>query len=792
MKNNFIKFLLFFVVSIQPLLAEPFKFDTSKIEIIDNTNKILATDGIAYSNDNDLEIHAKKFEYDKNLNLLKAFGGFVLIKSDNIKIEFNEMKLDQNVSILSANGNVKIYDSKQKSTLKTQSITYQKDLSIIESDTDSTFEDKFQNIITTKKFYYDLNKNIIKISDANLKDIGNNNFKIELAFINTISNKLYGKDISIDLNNKSFNKENEPRLKGNSIVHENDKTIVGKGIFTTCKRRDGCPPWELSAKEIEHNKKKQIINYKNAWLKIYDIPVMYFPKFFHPDPTVERKSGFLIPTIKSSSNSKSFLNLPYYKVLGINKDMTITPRFYTEDKILLQTEYRQVNSNSNHFNDISYSHEKNNAKNHLFYRYDRMLDLAYFDESKLDIKVEKTSNDTYLRSNKLKSPLIEDYNILENSLGLNFYSNNLSIDTEFLVYENLNKSNNDRYEYIFPRFDLVKNLENKSKLNGNFLFKSSNLVRSYQTNILEKTNINDLIFNSNPKISNYGFYNNYDFIVKNVNSNAQNSNKFKDNSNYYLSSLLQFNSSLPLMKETNSFQKVLKPKASLKISPNNNKDLSADENRLDVDNLFNLNRLSSNDTLEGGISISYGSDFGIFDKIDSREIFGLKLASNSRLEENKDLPKGNQIGQKTSNLFGEVLYSPSEFLITKYQASTKNDFYDVNYENFEATISINNFVTTFDYINENNTIKSNSYLENTTTYNFNDTNNVLFSTRRNKKTDLTEYYNFMYQYKNDCLAASIEYNKDYYNDRDIKPEENIFFKLTIIPFGETSSPNLKN
>ena len=50
----------------------------------------------------------------------------------------------------------------------------------------------------------------------------------------------------------------------------------------------------------------------------------------------------------------------------------------------------------------------------------------------------------------------------------------------------------------------------------------------------------------------------------------------------------------------------------------------------------------------------------------------------------------------------------------------------------------------------------------------------------------------MYQYKNDCLVASIEYNKDYYNDRDIKPEESVFFKLTIIPFDEISTPNLND
>jgi LPS-assembly protein len=80
-----------------------------------------------------------------------------------------------------------------------------------------------------------------------------------------------------------------------------------------------------------------------------------------------------------------------------------------------------------------------------------------------------------------------------------------------------------------------------------------------------------------------------------------------------------------------------------------------------------------------------------------------------------------------------------------------------------------------------------SYLKSELKYNFNDSNNISFSTRENKEKDLTEYYNLIYQYKNDCLAASIEYNKDYYDDRDIKPEENIFLKLTIMPFGQIAS-----
>ena len=106
-------------------------------------------------------------------------------------------------------------------------------------------------------------------------------------------------------------------------------------------------------------------------------------------------------------------------------------------------------------------------------------------------------------------------------------------------------------------------------------------------------------------------------------------------------------------------------------------------------------------------------------------------------------------------------------------------------------MKINNFVTSFDYLNENNSADKNSYLTNTTSYSINDFNNFSFSTRENKTANLTEYYNLIYQYKNDCLAASVEYNKEYYTDRELKPNESIFLKLTIIPFGETSSPNLK-
>ena len=64
-------------------------------------------------------------------------------------------------------------------------------------------------------------------------------------------------------------------------------------------------------------------------------------------------------------------------------------------------------------------------------------------------------------------------------------------------------------------------------------------------------------------------------------------------------------------------------------------------------------------------------------------------------------------------------------------------------------------------------------------------------TRKNKKTDMTEFYKLVYQYKNDCLTAAIEYNKNYYEDSDLKPSENIFFSLTIVPLGTATGPGIK-
>ena len=790
MKNNLLSLLIIFLLSLFEFsFADNIRFNTKNIEIFQNENQITGGKGKVSIIDKNIEINANTFNYKKNDQILEANGnGSALINSKNIILEFDNLIYYENKNLIQLKGNAQILNTNQNVIASSENFFYEINNNLIFSNKETNIKNNYSKNIKVEKFKFDINKNIIRLINLEAIDNNDNVIKSKLAYINTKTGKIFGKDIAINFKNLFYNEDNEPRLKANGIIEDNNITEITKGTFTLCKKRDGCPPWEMSAKKIQHNKSKKIINYQDAILKIYDLPVMYFPYFFHPDPTVSRQSGFLTPSANNSNKSSNYFNIPYYLVISQNKDMTLSPRFYNNKNFLLQTEYRQKNKTSNYIIDTSYFAEKNkNNENHFFYNYFKQFNNKNF-EREINLKVEQISNDTYLKSNKFNSEIINDENILENSIDLNLFSDDMSLNFNASIFENLNKIKSDRYEYTFPRIELIKQINNNTNLDGNFTLRSQASINNYNTNVLEKKNVNDLFFESLPNVTKNGFYNEYSFLIKNSNSDNKNSD-YKNRQNFYVSSILQYDSSLPLIKENLNNRKTLKPKISLKFSPSHTQNNINKDTKLDVNNIYSIDRFSDT-TLEGGMSMTYGVDYSIFNKNKSSQILELKMANNLRAKKNEDLPKINQMGEKISNIFGEAIYKPKDNITISYSNALKNNLKDITYENFGAELKTGKFLTTFDYLNENYSNSNNSYLTNKTSYLLNKSNSISYSIRENKTKDLTEYYKFMYQYKNDCLSASIEFNKDYYNDRGIKPNKSLLFKLNIIPFGEARSLNL--
>ncbi|ETA70855.1 LPS-assembly protein LptD [Candidatus Pelagibacter ubique] len=805
-----------------PLNSEEINYSSNTIKILQN-GKIISGEGdVQILVGENIFISSEKFEYNKETGLYKIF---------------NDVQFKDNLNNINASGSefiLSTFDNKILSKTKSKIIyneIYNIDLKSFEYDiTDrkissnefTKIEDDIDNYFELYEFLFDLKTN--KFLGKELKFIDNqqnkyllnevmintdndkvygkdvkffdnqqNKYLLNEVMINTENDNLYGKDLNIEFNKSLFgNSNNDPRLKAKSVKIKDQSSFLKKGVFTSCSKDNDCPPWSMYAEEIEHNKINKTINYKNAWLKIYDRPVVYFPKFSHPDPTVERKSGFLPPTFSSSRNIGSSVTIPYFHVLSENKDMTFKPKVFFNNEIVLQNEYRQENKNSSHIADFSialsdFLSSKNTTKSHFFSnsKFDLSNDT---NQGSIELNLENVRNDEYLKVYKIESDQIDiEKNTLHSYLSFDAEKNDIEFYTSLEVYEDLSKDKQSRHEFIYPNYTIQKKI--LSEKGNDLVLKSYGNQRKYDTNVYEGIIINDLEFNTFSKFSNKGLVTNYKVLFKNTNTDSKNSNSHKDKFEQALSTVMQYNMELPLKKESTEFINNFTPKVALMYSPNKSKNLSSDNRRIDASNIYSINRIANNETVEGGASLTYGTIFNKINKENNQDIYNFEISSLLRIKENPDLPISSSIGKKTSDIFGNLEIYPDENLSFKYNFSIDNNFNKTNYDSISTKFKINKFVTSFEYSDEKNNLINESFTSNSSSFEIDKNNSFNFNVRRNNEKSATEFYNLIYNYKNDCLLASIKFNKEFYKDSDLKPEKEIFFTLSLIPFGGVTTEN---
>tara|TARA_B100000787_G_scaffold37275_1_gene26234 strand:- start:234 stop:935 length:702 start_codon:yes stop_codon:yes gene_type:complete len=216
--------------------------------------------------------------------------------------------------------------------------------------------------------------------------------------------------------------------------------------------------------------------------------------------------------------------------------------------------------------------------------------------------------------------------------------------------------------------------------------------------------------------------------------------------------------------------------------------------KIDMSNIYNDNRLSMTDSFEGGGSLTLGLNYkkekviinGDIKEID--DYLDFKLATIFRSTEENNIPNNSTLNKKKSNIFGEINYQPSEIFSLNYNFSVKNNLDTFEYNSIDAEFKFNKFSTKFNFLEERGVMGNANVTENILAYNFNEENTLTYKTRRNRKLNLTEYYDLVYEYNNDCLIASVQYKKNYYTDASIRPVEELFFSITIIPL-TTFSPD---
>ena len=809
MKNKFIIIFLVFFFNLNNFvlaLAEEYIFEVTDLEIIENGNIYKGNNRGKIKTDNQLEITSNNFKYYKKINKVEASGNVQLTDIvNNIIIDTEKISYLKDEEKIFTSGKTLINVSNQYNIVG-YDLTFLKDKMILSSKKTAIITDNESNIYKIQEFQYSINEEILKgkniIVTTSSKNNQSDNYFFQEGFFDLKKNKFLAKDVSTKLHKNLFgNKENDPRINSVSAYGDEFNTYFKKGIFTVCKKTDKCPPWKITSDEIHHDKVKKQINYKNAWLEIYDFPVVYFPRFFHPDPSVKRQSGILKPELGSSNNLGSSIYVPYFLAISDDKDLTIKPKLFEDNKFLLQNEYRQKTKNSVTIADFSFvnghnssAQDKGGTRSHLFT--DTLLDLTLekFKRSMLKINYQKVSNDNYLKLFDLQSPLLlDDNSVLESKIELDLEHENYDLTTSFEMYETLNGSNNDRYQYVLPSYNFSKNF-NLEILKGSFNFNSFGNNTLNNTNISTSSLSNDLVYSSLNNFFDNGIKTNSEIFFKNINTLGKNNSLYKNSPQSELMSAYTYNVSVPMIKKNLESFNTLEPRLSFRFSPHEMKNNSELSRRINIDNIFSNNRLSMSDSFEGGESVTLGLNFKK-ERTDTKnkiteveEYIDFKLASVFRLKDEKNIPTNSSLNKKKSNIFGQFNFKPLKNISLDYNFSLSENFNKFNYNSLITEMKFGNFTTQFNYLEERGAVGQTNLIENTTEYNFDDQNFISFNTRRNRKLDLTEYYNLVYEYKNDCLIAGIKYKKNYYNDGDIKPVEELFFSITIIPLG-TFSPD---
>ncbi len=128
------------------------------------------------------------------------------------------------------------------------------------------------------------------------------------------------------------------RSSGNYTVFEN-------GVYTACapcKDDPKKPPlWQVKGARIIHDQAEKMLYFENAQLEFFGVPMAYLPFFSTPDPTVKRKTGFLMPGFTSYTAFGYGVEVPFYWAIAPDMDATFSPRFTTKQGVLFQGEFRQ-------------------------------------------------------------------------------------------------------------------------------------------------------------------------------------------------------------------------------------------------------------------------------------------------------------------------------------------------------------------------------------------------------------------------------------------------------------------
>ena len=228
---------------------------------------------------------------------------------------------------------------------------------------------------------------------------------------------------------------------------------LSKVVYTTCnlcaKDPSRPPLWQIRAssavQDLEHKK----IEFQDATLQMYGIPVAYFPYFSHADPSVKRESGILPPIMGTSSNVGVFYGQPYYLVIDDQSDATFLPMITSRAGPQLDIEYRRRFNNGSLLVNASGGYVDNSPQGSFV----SQGQFSYDDTWRWGFNINRASSTDYVRDYHLVEGLTGDPNILTSQFYVEGFGEGSYTRLDSKFYQGLNDViNTATLPTVLPRY----------------------------------------------------------------------------------------------------------------------------------------------------------------------------------------------------------------------------------------------------------------------------------------------------------------------------------------------------
>ncbi|MEM9470205.1 MAG: LPS assembly protein LptD, partial [Pseudomonadota bacterium] len=472
------------------------------------------------------------------------------------------------------------------------------------------------------------------------------------------------------------------------------KIILKQASYTACEACEvnpyKAPAWQINADQVTHHKDEQRISYQNATFELGGVPVAYMPYFSHPDGTVDRKSGFLTPSVGFDSDLGAFYEQEYYWNIAPDKDATVGTKVMTNQNPLLLAEYRQRFDNAQITLDggVTYA-ERDDISGGVTTKKEEEVRGHFFVDGLWNInekwragtEIEYVSDDQYLREYDLSSN-----DVLENKVYAERFSGRNYGLGRLIRFKDIRVSNRaEDQPNIFPEVYTKFVGSPNDVLGGRYdvEFSALNLAREGGDQDLTRATAKGGW--ERRMVTRFGLVNDIDLNLRGDVYRADDRdvavlapNRSSDSTAIRGFANIQYKASMPFEKQINDAQIVLEPIVAVTGATDVDADDSSIPNEdsqdafLDTTNLFNANRFPGYDRIEDESNATYGVRTGWFNNNGHEaELF---LGQSYRFDsEATPFPEGSGLSEQRSDFVGSVSASFGERFYMNYETRLGNN-----------------------------------------------------------------------------------------------------------------------